>query len=276
MGWAEGEGPASTPQEIMIANVFLSSPALGTIKWGEPALPERAGIRADIHIIPVHSPAGSHTSGLCGRRKTGLRRGLQENWFSVENNERVRGAGARALNHTASVPHERPKPHNTEIKAIRFFTPLLLPHSPPAPRHHITHSAHNKQNRPKRRGMKRTVCFCLLLRPSKRRTAALNRLADFVKATACRKCSIRPSGCGGKGRMSLLGRQCQGEDDVVWWWDQGLHMKEAGCLGAAVGTIVVNNLHAFGPSLSWLLLERTWTLSSLIHDIKSHIQVLKA
>lgn len=131
MGWAEGEGPASTPQEIMIANVFLSSPALGTIKWGEPAAPERAGIWADIHIIPVHSPAGSHTSGLCGRRKTGLRRGLQENWFSVENNERVRGAGARALNHTASVPHERPKPHNTEIKAIRFFTPLLLPRSPP-------------------------------------------------------------------------------------------------------------------------------------------------
>lgn len=147
---------------------------------------------------------------------------------------------------------------------LRLKQSCSLPHFPPAPRRHITHSAHNKQNRPKRRGMKWTVCFCLLLRPSKRRTAGLNRLADFVKATACRKCSIRPSGCGGKGGISLLGRQCQGEDDVVWWWDQGLHMKEAGCLGAAVGTIVVNNLHAFSPSLkSWLLWESKWALSSL-------------
>ncbi len=44
-------------------------------------------------------------------------------------------------------------------------------------------SAHNKQNRPKRRGMKRTVCFCLLLGPPTPQ-GCTERLADFVKATA--------------------------------------------------------------------------------------------
>ncbi|TRZ02501.1 hypothetical protein DNTS_000078, partial [Danionella cerebrum] len=42
------------------------------------------------------------------------------------NNEGVRGAGANALNHTASVPHERPEPHNTEIKAISWHFEVVL------------------------------------------------------------------------------------------------------------------------------------------------------
>ncbi|KAI4819042.1 hypothetical protein KUCAC02_004323 [Chaenocephalus aceratus] len=69
---------ASALQEIMIANVFLSSPALGTTKLCGPPLPEWAGIRADSRIIPALSLSGRAQVAIVDA-KNGIKEGLQGN-----------------------------------------------------------------------------------------------------------------------------------------------------------------------------------------------------
>lgn len=66
-------------QEIMIANVFLSSPRARHYKVTRgPPLPEWAGIRADSRIIPALSPSGRAQVAIVDA-KNGIKEGLQGN-----------------------------------------------------------------------------------------------------------------------------------------------------------------------------------------------------
>ena len=121
---------ASALQEIMIANVFLSSPALGTTKWRGPPLPEWAGIRADSRIIPALSLSGRAQVAIVDA-KNGIKEGLQGNWFSCENNSGAQNTGAWVWITRPKSFMKRGAPRALRLKQSGSLPPLFLDNPPP-------------------------------------------------------------------------------------------------------------------------------------------------
>lgn len=114
----------------MIANVFLSSPALGTTKWRGPPLPELAGIRADSRIIPALSLSGRAQVAIVDA-KNGIKEGLQGNWFSCENNSGAQNTGAWVWITRPKSFMKRGAPQALRLKQSGSLPPLFLDNPPP-------------------------------------------------------------------------------------------------------------------------------------------------
>lgn len=114
----------------MIANVFLSSPALGTTKWRGPPLPEWAGIRADSRIIPALSLSGRAQVAIVDA-KNGIKEGLQGNWFSCENNSGAQNTGAWVWITRPKSFMKRGAPQALRLKQSGSLPPLFLVTLPP-------------------------------------------------------------------------------------------------------------------------------------------------
>lgn len=114
----------------MIANVFLSSPALGTTKWRGPPLPEWAGIRADSRIIPALSLSGRAQVAIVDA-KNGIKEGLQGNWFSCENNSGAQNTGAWVWITRPKSFMKRGAPQALRLKQSGSLPPLFLDNPPP-------------------------------------------------------------------------------------------------------------------------------------------------
>ena len=114
----------------MIANVFLSSPALGTTKWRGPPLPEWAGIRADSRIIPALSLSGRAQVAIVDA-KNGIKEGLQGNWFSCENNSGAQNTGAWVWITRPKSFMKRGAPRALRLKQSGSLPPLFLDNPPP-------------------------------------------------------------------------------------------------------------------------------------------------
>lgn len=116
----------------MIANVFLSSPALGTTKWCAPPLPEWAGIRADSRIIPALSLSGRAQVAIVDA-KNGIKEGLQGNWFSCENNSGAQNTGAWVWITRPKSFMKRGAPRALRLKQSGSLPPLFLDNPPTPP-----------------------------------------------------------------------------------------------------------------------------------------------
>lgn len=114
----------------MIANVFLSSPALGTTKLCGPPLPEWAGIRADSRIIPALSLSGRAQVAIVDA-KNGIKEGLQGNWFSCENNSGAQNTGAWVWITRPKSFMKRGAPRALRLKQSGSLPPLFLDNPPP-------------------------------------------------------------------------------------------------------------------------------------------------
>lgn len=114
----------------MIANVFLSSPALGTTKWCGPPLPEWAGIRADSRIIPALRLSGRAQVAIVDA-KNGIKEGLQGNWFSCENNSGAQNTGAWVWITRPKSFMKRGAPRALRLKQSGSLPPLFLDNPPP-------------------------------------------------------------------------------------------------------------------------------------------------
>lgn len=109
----------------MIANVFLSSPALGTTKWHGPPLPECPGIRADSRIIPALSLSGRAQVAIVDA-KNGIKEGLQGNWFSCENNGGAQNTGAWVWITRPKSFMKRGAPQALRLKQSGSFPPFFF------------------------------------------------------------------------------------------------------------------------------------------------------
>lgn len=109
----------------MIANVFLSSPALGTTKWHGPPLPECPGIRADSRIIPALSLSGRAQVAIVDA-KNGIKEGLQGNWFSCENNGGAQNTGAWVWITQPKSFMKRGAPQALRLKQSGSLPPLFF------------------------------------------------------------------------------------------------------------------------------------------------------
>lgn len=131
----------------MIANVFLSSPALGTTKWRRPPLPEWAGIRADSRIIPALSLSGRAQVAIVDA-KNGIKEGLQGNWFSCENNSGAQNTRAWVWITRPKSFMKRGAPQALRLKQSGSLPPLFLDNpssslSLSSSAHHINFSPNN-------------------------------------------------------------------------------------------------------------------------------------
>lgn len=131
----------------MIANVFLSSPALGTTKWCGPPLPEWAGIRADSRIIPALSLSGRAQVAIVDA-KNGIKEGLQGNWFSCENNSGAQNTGAWVWITRPKSFMKRGAPRALRLKQSGSLPPLFLDNPPPPSSFPLSSSARHSNFSP--------------------------------------------------------------------------------------------------------------------------------